>query len=69
MDYFDAYCSESTYTYDTWKQIAENYELKCNFPHCIGAVDGKHVVIQVIFLSLFFIVFLFINLFTEYFYN
>ncbi|XP_028046210.1 protein ANTAGONIST OF LIKE HETEROCHROMATIN PROTEIN 1-like [Monomorium pharaonis] len=33
-------------TYDTWKQIAKKFELKCNFPHCIGAVDGKHVVIQ-----------------------
>lgn len=34
-------------TYDKWKQIAEKFEMKCNFPHCIGAVDGKHVVIQV----------------------
>jgi len=55
-------------TYDTWKQIAENFELKCNFPHCIGAVDGKHIVIQVIFLFLFFILFLFIYLFTKHFY-
>jgi len=50
-------------TYDTWKQIAENFELKCNFPHCISAVDGKHVVVQVIFLFLFFKSFLFIYLF------
>lgn len=33
-------------THDTWKQIAQNFELKCNFPHCLGAVDGKHVVIH-----------------------
>lgn len=34
-------------TYDDWKKIAEDFEVKCHFPHCIGAVDGKHVVIQV----------------------
>jgi len=51
-------------TYNTWKQIAENFELKCNFPHCIGAVDGKHVIIQVIFLFSVFISFFFIYLFT-----
>lgn len=45
--------------YDTWKQIAKNLELKCNFPHCIGTVDGKHVVLQVTFF-IFFISFLFI---------
>ncbi|XP_018360388.1 PREDICTED: uncharacterized protein LOC108759435 [Trachymyrmex cornetzi] len=33
-------------THDTWKQIAKKFELNCHFPHCIGAVDGKHVVIQ-----------------------
>lgn len=50
--------------YDTWKQIAKNFELKC-FPHCIGAVDGKHVVIQVTF---FFNIISFYLFFTEYFY-
>lgn len=29
-----------------WMAIAENYENKFNLPHCIGAIDGKHVVIQ-----------------------
>ena len=29
-----------------WKRIALEFEMKWNFPHCIGALDGKHVVIQ-----------------------
>lgn len=30
-------------TTEKWKEIAENFEKRANFPHCIGAVDGKHV--------------------------
>lgn len=26
-----------------WKQIADAFNTKANFPHCIGAVDGKHI--------------------------
>ncbi|KAJ8914321.1 hypothetical protein NQ315_011308 [Exocentrus adspersus] len=33
-------------TSNEWKDIARNFETKWNFPHCIGAIDGKHVVIQ-----------------------
>ncbi|XP_031335444.1 protein ALP1-like [Photinus pyralis] len=33
----------STYT---WLNIAKRFEQKWNFPHCIGALDGKHVRIQ-----------------------
>lgn len=29
-----------------WKQIAKQFEEKWQFPHCIGALDGKHVQIQ-----------------------
>ncbi|XP_028395819.1 protein ANTAGONIST OF LIKE HETEROCHROMATIN PROTEIN 1-like, partial [Dendronephthya gigantea] len=29
-----------------WKTIAYEFETKWNFPHCIGAIDGKHVVMQ-----------------------
>ena len=29
-----------------WKSIAEAFELKWNFPNCVGAIDGKHVVMQ-----------------------
>lgn len=31
---------------DDWKLIAENFKVTWDFPHCIGALDGKHVVIQ-----------------------
>ncbi|XP_070517429.1 uncharacterized protein [Cardiocondyla obscurior] len=30
-----------------WLDIAQNFEEKWNFVHCIGAIDGKHVHIQV----------------------
>lgn len=26
-----------------WKTIANNFNLKANFPNCIGAIDGKHI--------------------------
>ncbi|CAM1308213.1 Uncharacterised protein r2_g1811 [Pycnogonum litorale] len=29
-----------------WKQIACEFESLWNFPHCLGAVDGKHVEIR-----------------------
>lgn len=30
-----------------WLAISHNFEKLWNFNHCIGAIDGKHVVIQV----------------------
>jgi len=33
-------------TTDMWRTSAEKFELLWNFPHCVGAVDGKHVVMQ-----------------------
>jgi len=33
-------------TSDDWKKIEHDFEIKWNFPHCIGSLDGKHVVIQ-----------------------
>jgi hypothetical protein len=29
-----------------WMTIARGYESRWNFPHCVGALDGKHVVLQ-----------------------
>ncbi|XP_023311560.1 protein ALP1-like isoform X2 [Anoplophora glabripennis] len=29
-----------------WLKIAEDFEEKWQLPHCVGALDGKHVVIQ-----------------------
>ncbi|CAH1993158.1 unnamed protein product [Acanthoscelides obtectus] len=30
-------------TEDEWLQIASDFEKRCNFVNCVGAVDGKHV--------------------------
>jgi len=37
----------SSLTKEDWLRIAADFENQCNFPHCIGAIDGKHIVIQV----------------------
>nr|CAI5846621.1 unnamed protein product [Callosobruchus analis] len=29
-----------------WKKISDDYEKIWNFPHCLGAMDVKHVVIE-----------------------
>ena len=28
-----------------WERIAKGFEVKCNVPNCLGAVDGKHAAI------------------------
>ncbi|XP_058119856.1 uncharacterized protein LOC131284856 [Anopheles ziemanni] len=33
-------------TREDWLRVSNQFELKWNFPHAIGAIDGKHVRIQ-----------------------
>jgi hypothetical protein len=38
-------------TVEGWLKIAEEFDEKWNFPHCLGALDGKHVILQATFNS------------------
>ena len=31
---------------EEWLEVAKKFEEKWNYPHCLGAIDGKHVVMQ-----------------------
>ena len=49
----DAICTQLCHTYlptpktpQEWKRISEDFSTLWNFPHCLGAGDGKHVVID-----------------------
>lgn len=33
-------------TTDEWAKIADIFWQQCNFPNCVGAIDGKHIRIQ-----------------------
>lgn len=33
-------------TTNEWKCVAQKFESQWNFPHCLGAIDGRHCVIQ-----------------------
>ena len=33
-------------TPEAWKEVAKGYWERWNFPHCIGAIDGKHVALR-----------------------
>lgn len=32
---------------ENWLRVHNEFAQRWNFPHCIGALDGKHVVITV----------------------
>ena len=36
---------------DEWKSIADEFYKRWNFPNCIGATEGKHVMIQCLYNS------------------
>ena len=31
---------------EEWRSISDGFESMWNFPHCIGAIDGKHIMMQ-----------------------
>jgi len=33
-------------TLETWRRVADEYEQRWNFTHCLGSIDRKHVCIQ-----------------------
>lgn len=33
-------------TQETWKDIATDFEEMCQFDHCCGAINGKHVTVK-----------------------
>ncbi|CAN7943147.1 unnamed protein product [Ixodes pacificus] len=33
-------------TADEWLRVAADFEERWNFPHCLGAIDGKHVTVE-----------------------
>lgn len=38
------FCQQMSTSPDDWEAIASRYEEQWQYPHCIGAIDGRHVV-------------------------
>lgn len=30
-------------TEEKWRNIADGFKYRANFPYCLGAIDGKHI--------------------------
>ena len=44
-------------TAENWQMIAEDFKELWNYPNCIGALDGKHVDVEVNILFLYYTIF------------
>ena len=33
-------------TPEEWQKVSKKFEIKWNFPKCLGAIDGKHILVQ-----------------------
>jgi hypothetical protein len=33
-------------TENGWREIAREFDVAWNFPHCVGCIDDKHIVMQ-----------------------
>jgi len=31
---------------DEWKKVSVAFDENWNFPHCLGSIDGKHIILQ-----------------------
>ncbi|KAK0150875.1 Mucolipin-1 [Merluccius polli] len=42
----DLFLFQTPTTEAGWREVARGFRDRCQFPHCLGAIDGKHVYIQ-----------------------
>lgn len=40
------YCNPSFPSKEDWKNIADDFMTRWQFPHCVGAIDGRHMRIK-----------------------
>lgn len=41
-----SFCLQVPETEDAWLQISKDFERKWQFSHCLGSIDGKHIIIE-----------------------